>query len=332
MNSFFDFKWKYLYTLLFSPFASKASRNNDYLFIVHDESKDWILGSKARWLSTSCGLPGKVIYSHSFRNLPDAEGYFFLHQKYFARSIRYNPHLLKRKLIVMFTHPEWNNWYSADHISFILKYADHIVCLNNSVYKELQGFGIAKEKISMYHLAADPDMFTKKNRTGDGAIGFSMAFGPRKNPEMVVNLIKSIPDKKFILIGPNWTDFLKKHGVLELPNFTYYDNLEYSLYPSIYHQMDILVSTSVLEGGPVPLLEAMLCNIVPVASRTGFGPDIIKHGENGFLFNTDAPTSEIISLIEQAFQLKTDVSEGIDLHSWKNYGKKIAGLFNAIQK
>ena len=40
---------------------------------------------------------------------------------------------------------------------------------------------------------------------------------------------------------------------------------------------------SVLEGGPVLILESMMSNCVPVASKTGFCPILLIHFQNGFL-------------------------------------------------
>jgi len=215
-------------------------------------------------------------------------------------------------------------------MGYVLNFADEIVCLNTAAAQELKAIGIPEHKIHVYHMASDPAVFTPKQRTGDGAIGFSMAYGPRKRPDMVVQLIKEIPQRKFILIGPRWTEYPPFAEIMNSSNLTYYDDIEYSRYPELYRQMDVYVSTSVLEGGPVPVLEAMLCNIVPVASKTGFCPDIIEHGVNGFLFETDASVNTIKALIEKAFELKSNVRTGIEVHSWANYGRKIAGLFRGI--
>jgi glycosyltransferase involved in cell wall biosynthesis len=76
----------------------------------------------------------------------------------------------------------------------------------------------------------------------------------------------------------------------------------------------------------------MLCNVVPVASNTGFCPDLIKHGENGFLFDSTDPAEKVIDLINKAYQLKNSVREAALPHSWENYGKKIFSLFQEIKK
>jgi glycosyltransferase involved in cell wall biosynthesis len=83
----------------------------------------------------------------------------------------------------------------------------------------------------------------------------------------------------------------------------------------------------VLEGGPIPLLETMMCNAVPVASRTGFAPDLIRHGENGFLFDVEAGASTIAPLIDSAFALDdTDVRATVLDYSWDRFAQRILTL------
>ena len=90
--------------------------------------------------------------------------------------------------------------------------------------------------------------------------------------------------------------------------------------------MDVFVSASYLEGGPIPLIEAMMSNIVPVASDTGFTADVIRHGENGFIFPVDTSVSQICEWIERAFILKTNVRFTAESLSWKHYSLEILKL------
>lgn len=329
LKDFFEYKWKYIFSKILSPLYKNKKPPEKYLFITHNDTRGWILEAKAKRLSKYCPLPSMVYYSDSFRNLPDSAGYFFLHQKYFARALKYNPGISKRKNIVMFTHPEWSRRYSALHMAYVLKFADRVICLNSSVHKELVSLGVDPDKLLIYHMASDPDMFKPKVRAGNGCIGLCMNYNQRKNPDLMVDIIKKMPDKEFLLIGPNWKKFPRFSEIENLPNFTYTD-VSYEDYPALYQKMDVFVSTSYLEGGPVPLLEAMLSNIVPVVSATGFAPDLIKHGENGFLFDPMESSEHVIELIHKAFSFKGNVREKVVKHSWKDYGRKIGGLFDGM--
>ena len=112
-----------------------------------------------------------------------------------------------------------------------------------------------------------------------------------------------------------------------MPNLTYYNNEDYSKYPEVYNKIDVFVSPSTLEGGPVPVLEAMLSNCFPIASKTGFCPDVISDGDNGFLFDIDAAYTEVMKLIELSDSKTVDVRQSALEHSWKNCSQKIDDLF-----
>lgn len=240
--------------------------------------------------------------------------------------MRHNPKILNRKNIVMFTHPNWTFSFSESHVIWCLNKADKVICLNSNVQKELIAAGLDAKKTALIHIASDPDFFyTHQRKTG--AVGFCSAFGERKNPEMVYQLIKNMPERKFYLIGRYWENYERYDEMKNMANFTYYNNESYDSYPDLYNKIDVFISPSTLEGGPVPVLEAMLSNCFPVASKTGFCPDIISDGNNGFLFDVDADYSEVIRLIKLADSMTIDVRQTALEHSWKNCSQKIDMLF-----
>ncbi|MBW4441671.1 MAG: glycosyltransferase [Plectolyngbya sp. WJT66-NPBG17] len=102
----------------------------------------------------------------------------------------------------------------------------------------------------------------------------------------------------------------------------------YQDYPLYYAQMDVFVSASKLGGGPIPLIEAMMCNVFPVASDTRFSTDIIRHGENGFIFDVEALVNTICDLIAQAFDQLIYVHETVKHLSWRNYSLAVQVLLD----
>ncbi|THB69027.1 MAG: glycosyltransferase family 1 protein [Gammaproteobacteria bacterium] len=57
--------------------------------------------------------------------------------------------------------------------------------------------------------------------------------------------------------------------------------------PVYYHACDFVAIPSMFEGFPNVLLEAMACGRVPLVSDSGAMPDVINHGENGFIFRAE---------------------------------------------
>ena len=111
-----------------------------------------------------------------------------------------------------------------------------------------------------------------------------------------------------------------------MANFTYYHDEPYETYPDLYNNIDVFISPSTLEGGPVPVLEDMLSNCFPIASKTGCCPDRISDGKNGFLVDIDADYSEVIKLIKLAESKTIDVRQTALDNSWKNCSQKIDRL------
>lgn len=322
------YKWKYLFAILQSKFYKKEvnKKITSITYVAREADKDWIFGAKVRRLAKFSSLKTQTYYNNRLQNLPESDGYFFVFHQYFYRAIRHNPKILNKKNIVMFTHTNYTFSFSKSHVIWCLNKADKVICLNSNVREKLIKAGLKPEKTALIHIASDPSFFYPHQRTGK-TVGFCSAFSDRKNPDLVFNLVKNMPEKHFFLIGRYWEQYNKYNELIELPNFTYYNNEEYSKYPDLYNKIDVFISPSKLEGGPVPILEAMLSNCFPIASNTGFCPDIINHGENGFLFNYDVDYKEVIQLINLADTKTIDVRSTVLEHSWKNCSKKLDQLF-----
>ncbi len=56
---------------------------------------------------------------------------------------------------------------------------------------------------------------------------------------------------------------------------------------AVYRAARLLVCASTVEGNPRVTLEAMACGVPVLSTRVGIMPEIIRDGENGFLFDRD---------------------------------------------
>ena len=222
------FKWKYLIAVLHSKFLKKHKKSifSSITYVAREADKDWIFGAKVRRLAKFSGLHSNTYFHNRLRDLPDSDGYFFVFHQYFYRAMRHNPKILNKKNIVMFTHPNWTFSFSESHVIWCLNKADKVICLNSKVQRELIAAGLNAHKTAIIHIASDPDFFYAHERK-TGAVGFCSAFGERKNPEMVYQLVKNMPERKFYLIGRYWEQYEKYEEMKKMTNFIYYNNEPY---------------------------------------------------------------------------------------------------------
>ncbi|MEM7559940.1 MAG: glycosyltransferase family 4 protein, partial [Planctomycetota bacterium] len=203
-----------------------------------------------------------------------------------------------------------------------------VITMSAGWKKYLVDLGLSAERVTPVVGAADPALFQGHQR-GSGKIGFCSAFYERKSPERVLNLVRAMPEHEFVLMGRKWEQFEHFDELIALPNFEYRQG-SYAEYPAFYRDLDVFVSVSQLEGGPIPLLESMLSNVVPVATDTGFAPDVIDHGKNGFLFNANnGSTEEMVQLVRQALELQADIRQTALPYSWDCYAEQHIELFRS---
>lgn len=306
----------------------------DLVFVIDRGNKGWILEAICREIATyfsgnyafsySYYFPGDRVFSYSPKKLPlpPSKAYFFAHYSYFAVCLRLHPILWGRKSFIWYTHPK--GIMCDEEFAYVMNQSTKVICTCWQFANRLVTCGVSPQKVTYVLGAADPNIFQPHQRSG-GAVGFCTAYYPRKDPDRILNIIKLLPHRKFILLGRDWDQYEKFAELIALPNLSYIE-APYSDYPQYYAMMDVFASPARLEGGPIPLIEAMMCNVVPVASKTGFAPDIITQGENGFLFEVDSSTEVICELIEQAFQIKTDIRKTVEHLSWKNFSLEIQSI------
>ena len=149
-------------------------------------------------------------------------------------------------------------------------------------------YGIAKHNF----INCNIDINSKKKELGleanSALVGMVVCFKPQKAPQDFVRaaslIIKRNPKTKFILVG---------EGILRGKIERLIDNLKLKEnfvltgwrrdIPEIMSCLDVLVLSSLWEGSPIVLLEAM-CRSLPIVAYDVDGVcEVVKNGVNGFL-------------------------------------------------
>jgi len=313
--------------VLLSRVIKKKEVEFDSVFIL--ANKGWILEGFCR--DTAAHMSGSKHFHHGVKKIPRAKIYYFSHHSLFFPAVIQNPHILQYKNVVQYTHYSKPDYLSDSDVAMSLNHATAIFNMNSSTAVFLETIGVVKEKLQVNYIGVDETIFFPKKKINvRPSIGFNLryesrsSYSNRKNYNLIIEIIKQVNFCDVILLGKNWKECDRFSEIKDLPNFTYVE-CSYREYPKYYRSMDIFVSVSKLEGGPVPMLEAMFCNVFPVVSKTGFATDLIKQDENGILFEANSSIEEIIKNIERGFSLieTKKVADSVKHLTWKRFAEKI---------
>jgi len=308
----------------------------DIVFIININSKGWILDKICKIIEHYSGLNCYFLYSE--RNdrltlpLPKARAYFFAHFALaFWTMVKY-PEVFSSGLFFYFTHFDANKGITRAELTACMNHCDHVIAMNSAHRRALLSLGVDEDRISTILAGVDPDMFTSHPRRGE-TVGFVGAYYERKQPERMYDLIKSMPDIKFLLVAPGpsdvnnegllWRNWKGFSALKELRNFTYIE-APYEDYNLYYGQMDAYVSLSSLEGGPIPVAEAMMANVIPIASRTGFAEDVFVGALEQYIVEIDEPIESVVRKVRTALEdTTTNVRPFADNITWKAFAERV---------
>jgi glycosyltransferase involved in cell wall biosynthesis len=314
-----------LISSLSSGFKEKKSSKHKVVIVLPPKnSPSWILTKISKQIANR--IECETVFVHVDEPIPVATHYFFSHYMFYLRLLTFGSLVFLGKSFVFCTHLDASEHKVSDlTLVKILKQANGLIVTNQTFSRWFVEHGVCKTNIHVAIGAANEKLFVPHIRKSAGYVGLCSAFYKRKGPDMLLKLVKALPHREFLLLGRDWKKYSQYDDVVKQPNFTYVET-EYENYAGWYAKMTVFLSTSWIEGGPVPLIEAMMANVFPVVSDTGFAPDVIEHGVNGFLFSQQTEHTEIVKLIELAFQQTTNVSETVQSYSWEKFSQAIANV------
>ena len=290
--------------------------------IINSDFSNWVLGGIGRdiakkgqfnleWVNfrkvnsrISCFL--RIIISQKL---------IFVNQETFKRMCRfYYFFLMKKKIYVLHTHTNLGIGENYNLFKFV-----NLICINTSERDLLVSHGVNIKQIVVCPTGVDFDFFVVPNgKPQSNRVLLVSSYKKRKNPKMVLEVVSRNLDFEFTLIGLNWEFSQEFVHLKALPNFTY---LQFS-YPTYFQCLEenhIFLSLSSLEGGPLPMLETMACNLIPVCTQTGWASDVIEDGQNGFILRENYNSSSVRTALIKARILDLDIRSTIRQYTYERY-------------
>jgi len=289
---------------------------------MNHDFDDWVLGGIARDI---CNRGKFDLVSLEFRKgkslfqgllaLIMSQELIFINQDTFFKVSKFFHRILSMKSIrVLYTHTDPNsnpNWK-------VLADA-RIVCLNKTERNLLIANGISSAQIVVCPTGVDfaffnvPPIKPEFNR-----VLLVSNYKERKNPSLMLEVIAYNLDFNFTLIGRGWEYSEIFDLMLKLPNFTYLE-FTFPTYLECLEKNHIFLSLSTLEGGPLPMLETMACNLIPVCIATGWVTDLIQHGQNGYILSKNCSIADVREFLLSAMKRELNTRNSIKQYSYERY-------------
>lgn len=158
--------------------------------------------------------------------------------------------------------------------------------------------------------------------------------------EIATRVLKQRDDVVFAFVGDGELaeDLKSRVKSLQLQNKVIFTGFITNLRP-LYADLDILLLTSLNEGTPVAIIEAMANHVPVVATRVGGVPNLIEHEQTGFLIkhgDADAMQATIMSILDDKVRYAPITERAYEVVS-KNYSSQrlkadLSGLFRECLK
>jgi glycosyltransferase involved in cell wall biosynthesis len=176
----------------------------------------------------------------------------------------------------------------------LARLADRLIAVSDRVRDDLIKFRIASpEKIVAIPLGLDLAPFaTQTRRDHNPTIGIVGRLVPIKNHALFLRMARQlIADGfvgKFMIVGDGELRAELEREAADLGDRVVFTGWRRDL-PQVYAELSVVVNTSLNEGTPVALIEAMAAGAPVVATAVGGVPDVVRHGQTGWLVSNGAP-------------------------------------------
>lgn len=303
-------------------------KNSDRMILIGVwANRNWILGNWIRELKRRhpnnfklWWVPSIYAGKNKFEKfikfpVPTAKAYFFSYPTIFKFYSGRYPDKFVNNSLILYPHNEPEMGSIRDQVHLLNKaYKVYFFCKQDADHLKHNGLNV--EKIVIANCAIDNEcIIDKKIVREQNTIVLASRFGPRKGGELLPEIINKLPKWKFIIMGRGWENFLKQRGLLNNQNLNYvkFNKKNRSIY---FSRAKIFLSLSNLEGGPVPLIESMALGVIPISTCTGFAPEFVKDGLNGFLLPINPDPNTVVAKINSIDKLKENPVHSVAHLTW----------------
>lgn len=223
--------------------------------------------------------------------------------------VYFNTHGQSGFLVRQTQHPlfkrGWFRWWFYRMEAKTIKRVQKVITISPADYDYyVENFPQWREKIVCVPLGVETDVYVPAEKQETSSPSPTVLFVGRLHPSKGLDLLieafalfrESYPDAKLILVGGSqdfdpieeqvqeWIDKFKVREAVELTGLIPRERIL-----PYYQSSDLFVLTSLWEGLPNALLEAMACGLPAVVTAVGGLPSVVKEDVNGYLIEERSP-------------------------------------------
>lgn len=304
----------------------------DLGLVISTGHRNWAIGELAKNLlpaftkSSIIEIPQSRRHVRSingFIHWPKKSCYLFMHhslaikaweRKWIGSSTQYG---------IRYTHDSVNVEEKLDVFSNA-----KFITTENSVSKlQLSSKGFDENRIHVLPHPIEVNRFRFSLQEKERDVIFVSNFYERKNPELVLKVVKYCQDLQFTILGKDWENWSKFSELKELNNFEY-KLFSYETYPQVLASHRVFCSLSTLEGGPVPLIESLTSGLKIVVTDTGHVRDVLSQIRDYNIVPIDAKADVVASALREAILDSSITNQSFERFDLKYYVETLDTLFN----
>ncbi|GJL61408.1 MAG: hypothetical protein NPIRA04_00620 [Nitrospirales bacterium] len=220
---------------------------------------------------------------------------------------------------------------SSTHMKY-LDDCDGVMTVSTQWQQYLIDVGIPRERLGIVPFAVDGTQFYPASQNERSSIRqelnisaetFVVGFTGRRTSdvdgrkglacflESVKTLRQSMPQLVIVIIGPGWEYLVREFQNENIAVVHVSYQLDLTAIARLYRALDVFWVTSRIEGGPVPLLEAMASGLPCIATPVGAVLDLMQDNRNGFIVPCDDSQAfvDMTLMLERNRELSTKIGE-----------------------
>ena len=322
-------------------FATKRllSYKKDLIIVYPNEDK-WILHGIAKDLFkelTTQNLEVNYIPVKDLGKYLSSKNFLFISHTIAQDCINKFPSILKRSSVLILHL----RTFSKNQVELLSRFK-YILCQSSLDQMRLSSLGFLPGRVINFPVGVDNNLFYKTIEMSDREYDFVIStpykiddlgshYWLRKSTPLLVEIIKKLSSKgyKLMILGDNWEKCNVISKNIKIFSPSYKDKSHY------LNQCKCFINISILEGGPVTLLESISCGCFSITKNCGLGHQLSENfNEICRLIpnhtNPENLTNEIIKIYDSFFESEKEAefdSLKLQKYTYKGISIKLKKIF-----